>query len=77
MRPLFAIAPLALVLALIGPTPHEADQAFARFKARILPAKTSEQSHVGREIDKPSMMSGAPALTAMQSGGNFDNNLSR
>jgi hypothetical protein len=77
MRPLFAIAPLALVLALIGPTPHEANQGFARFMARILPTKVFEQSRAGHEADKPSMMSGAPALTAMQSGGNYDNNLSR
>jgi hypothetical protein len=77
MRPLFAIAPLALVLALIGPTPHEADQAFARFKARIMPSKVFEPSRVGQTTDKPSMMSGAPALTAMQSGGNYNNNLSR
>lgn len=30
MRPLYAIAPLALLLALFGPTPHETNKASAR-----------------------------------------------
>ena len=77
MRPLFAIAPLALVLALIGPTPREADQAFARFKARIFPSKAFEQSQVNSELNRHGLVPAAPALTAMQSGGNFDNSLSR
>ena len=76
MRPLFAIAPLALVLTLIGPTPHEANHSFARFMARFAPAKVTEQTS-RNNTDQPSMLSGTPALTAMQSGGNFDSSLSR
>lgn len=37
MRPLFAIAPLAIVLALIGPTPHEANQVLTALKQKFLP----------------------------------------
>lgn len=77
MRPLFAIAPLALVLTLIGPTPNEANQSLSRFLARFTPAKVFEQTSRNASVDKPSMMSGAPALTAMQSGGDFDGRLSR
>jgi hypothetical protein len=36
MKPLYAIAPLALVLALIGPARTEADQAISRLKDRLL-----------------------------------------
>ncbi len=32
MRPLYAIAPLALLMALFGPTPHEANKVLANFK---------------------------------------------
>jgi hypothetical protein len=77
MRPLFAIAPLALVLTLIGPTPNEANQSLSRFVARLAPTKVFEQSTRNASVDKPSMMSGTPSLTAMQSGGNFDSSLSR
>jgi hypothetical protein len=77
MRPLFAIAPLALVLTLIGPTPTEANQSLSRFLARLTPTKVFEQTSRDASTDKPAMMSNAPALTAMQSGGNFDGRLSR
>lgn len=33
MRPLFAIAPLALLLALMSPSPAEVSASFASFKA--------------------------------------------
>ncbi|MGC4062724.1 MAG: hypothetical protein QM749_18525 [Aquabacterium sp.] len=76
MRPLFAIAPLALVLTLIGPTPNEANQSLTRLLARFTPSKVFEGGH-NASVDKPSMMSGSPALTAMQSSGDFDSRLSR
>lgn len=41
MRPIFAIAPLALVLTLVGPAPKEADQAISAFKARVVNAVSS------------------------------------
>lgn len=43
MRPLYAIAPLALLLALFGPTPHEANKALADFMDHFLGHKASQQ----------------------------------
>jgi hypothetical protein len=71
MRPLFAIAPLAAVLVLVGPTPHEANVALAKMWDRLLPADTATQqaqdtaapTHLAA---KPGMRHGAPALTASQ-----------
>jgi len=77
MRPLFAIAPLALVLSLIGPTPTEANQSFANFVARFVPSKAWEQTDRTAATDKPGLISNEPALTAMQSGSHFDSSLSR
>lgn len=42
MRPIFAIAPLALVLTLVGPAPKEADQAISAFKARVVNAVSTQ-----------------------------------
>jgi hypothetical protein len=36
MRPLFAIAPLALVLSLVGPSHTESDVAMAAFQSRAI-----------------------------------------
>lgn len=46
MRPLFAIAPLAVVLALIGPTPHEANQVLTALKAKFLPDAPSSKTEL-------------------------------
>lgn len=43
MRPLFAIAPLAAVLVLVGPTPHEANVAIAKIRDRLLSPSTAKQ----------------------------------
>ncbi|RTL31690.1 MAG: hypothetical protein EKK47_07520 [Burkholderiales bacterium] len=59
MRPLFAIAPLALLLALFGPTPHEANKVLADFKNHIVGFKTTSQPDNGSDIastGKASMM---------------------
>lgn len=42
MRPIFAIAPLALVLTLVGPAPKEADQAISAFKSRVVTAISTQ-----------------------------------
>jgi hypothetical protein len=43
MRPLFAIAPLAIVLALIGPTAPEASEVLAAAKAWFLSYQSAPQ----------------------------------
>jgi hypothetical protein len=42
MRPLFAIAPLAGLLMMIGPQPREAEEMVAGLKARLLGERTSD-----------------------------------
>lgn len=62
MRPLYAIAPLALLLALFGPTPHEANKVLADFKNHIVGFKTTNPSDNSSDIastGKPSMMGSA------------------
>ncbi len=72
MRPLFAIAPLALLLALFGPTTSDGSRlAVLGFKARILP--TAEAEEVARQpeqrvidnaiLSKPAVYSGTKPLT--------------
>jgi hypothetical protein len=48
MRPLYAIAPLALLLTLFGPTPHEANKALDDFRARFSMPKVSTQADNGQ-----------------------------
>jgi hypothetical protein len=69
MRPLFAIAPLALLLALFGPTPHEANQAIEAFKARFMAPKAPQQVERSHEasITKPSMLGFGGALNHLES----------
>lgn len=58
MRPLYAIAPLALLLTLFGPTPHEANKALDDFKARFAAPKLSTQADNGQgtPLAKPALM---------------------
>ncbi|TAK93621.1 MAG: hypothetical protein EPO09_12145 [Aquabacterium sp.] len=71
MRPLFAIAPLALLLALIGPTPHEANQALAAFKERFMSPKTPQRVESAHDlaIIKPTMAGTGSTFSAMHKGG--------
>lgn len=57
MRPLYAIAPLALILVLIGPTPHEANQAISEFKSRFMAPKMPQRVEVSHEpaLNKPGL----------------------
>jgi hypothetical protein len=71
MRPLFAIAPLAAVLVLVGPTPHEANVTLAKMWARLLPADTATQQAQDiaaptQAAAKPAMRHGSPAFTSAQ-----------
>lgn len=71
MRPLYAIAPLALLLALIGPTPHEANQALAAFKERFMTPKTPlrvESAH-DLAVIKPTLAGTGSAFNAAHKGG--------
>lgn len=76
MRPLFAIAPLALLLVLIGPVPKEANQALAAIKAKILPANKPAQGAEGRSLNvaKPALSAPAIALSPVQSAAGFHPN---
>lgn len=62
MRPLYAIAPLALLLTLFGPTPHEANKALDDFKARFAAPKLSSQqadnagTSTGTSLGKPAIL---------------------
>lgn len=71
MRPLFAIAPLALLLALIGPTPNEANQALAAFKERFLTPKTPQHVESGHELatTKPSLTGNGSTFSTMHKNG--------
>ncbi|MFT3859447.1 MAG: hypothetical protein QM742_18755 [Aquabacterium sp.] len=66
MRPIFAIAPLAILLALIGPTPHEANRMLARLKARLFPeeAAAPAQSASPAVLVKPGLKQGPQAWVA-------------
>lgn len=72
MRPLFAIAPLALLLVLIGPVPKEANQALAAIKAKILPADkpTSRAEERSLSVAKPAL-SAPVGLSPVQSAAGF------
>lgn len=71
MRPLFAIAPLALLLALIGPTPNEANQALAAFKERFMNQKSPQRVESAHDLAtiKPAMVSTGATFNAMHKGG--------
>lgn len=80
MRPLFAIAPLALLLALIGPTPHEANQALVNFKDHFLTAKAAQQqTEDTREtvVSKPALPGNNGAFGALQTSSALDRGLRR
>lgn len=49
MRPLYAIAPLALLLALFGPPPHEANKVLAEFMDQVLGHKAAQPLDSGGE----------------------------
>ncbi len=74
MRPLFAIAPLALLLVLIGPTPHEANQALANIKSYFMPTKVPARAERSRELAaaKPSMSKHNAGVSMMQTSSNID-----
>lgn len=71
MRPLFAIAPLALLLALIGPTPNEANQALAAFRDRFLTPKTPQHVDSGHGLatTKPNLSGNGNTFSAMHKNG--------
>lgn len=71
MRPLYAIAPLALLLALIGPTPNEANQALAAFKERFMSPKTPQRVESAHDLAviKPTMAGMGVTFSAMHKGG--------
>lgn len=60
MRPLYAIAPLALLLTLFGPTPHEANKALDDFKARFAAPKAAsrqaDNNGRGDALAKPAIL---------------------
>ncbi len=66
MRPLYAIAPLALLLALFGPTPHEADKVLAEFMAHFLGQKAPQQLDASTDTrtNKPSPLAGTVVETS-------------
>jgi hypothetical protein len=76
MRPLFAIAPLALLLALIGPTPRDANQAIADLKAHFTGFKVqpqgehADQGERGRTTAaiKPALLNHNGTFSALQAG---------
>jgi len=67
MRPILAIAPLAAVLFLVGPTPHEANVALAKLWKRILPADTAVVQQAKESAPalahQPGLRNVAPAFT--------------
>lgn len=70
MRPLYAIAPLALLLALVGPTPHEANKVLSDFKDRLIGAKEAAHS-ANRDTasaGKPAMLGGNAPFAANGNG---------
>ena len=79
MRPLFAIAPLALLLVLIGPTPHEANQALANIKSYFMPTKAPVQTEQSPElaVAKPSMSKHNASVSMMQTSSNIDGGVRR
>lgn len=85
MRPIFAIAPLAAVLVLVGPTPHEANVALARMSAdiwkRLMPADTGADEHAKEApllAANPGLRHAGPAFTSkVQSRHGFDASLQR
>lgn len=66
MRPLYAIAPLALLLALFGPPPHEANKVLADFVDHFLGQQATQQldNSTDARAGKPPSMAGAVAETA-------------
>lgn len=79
MRPLFAIAPLALLLVLIGPTPHEANQALANLKAHFMAPKVPAQPEQRRELAaaKPVLSNHNGQFSVVQTSSHIDNGLRR
>jgi ABC-type nitrate/sulfonate/bicarbonate transport system permease component len=49
MRPLFAIAPLAAMLLVLGPTPHETNAALAEVWQRVVQADAGAEQ-VSRQV---------------------------
>lgn len=70
MRPLYAIAPLALLLALIGPTPNEANQALSAFKDRFMTPKTPQRVEATHDLAviKPTMAGNGSTFSAVHKG---------
>ncbi|HEX5356321.1 MAG TPA: hypothetical protein VFW93_08880 [Aquabacterium sp.] len=71
MRPLYAIAPLALLLALIGPTPNEANQALTAFKDRFMTPKTPQRVESAHDLAviKPAIAGNGSSFSAMHKNG--------
>ncbi|MBI2733479.1 MAG: hypothetical protein HYX44_09335 [Aquabacterium sp.] len=66
MRPLYAIAPLALLLALFGPTPHEANKVLADFMDHFLGHKAHQRldNSTDARSAKPSSVADAVVPTS-------------
>jgi hypothetical protein len=65
MRPVLAIAPLAVLLAFIGPSPDDSIQAMSALKDRLFGASTPEvlmRSHETHAVDI--VIDKAPTLSA-------------
>jgi len=52
MRPIFAIAPLAAVFVLVGPTPHEANVMLSRFWERLIPGEAEPKPDLPEQTAK-------------------------
>lgn len=66
MRPLYAIAPLALLLAIFGPTPHEANKALTDFVNRFAShgARPQLDNSADARTNKASVMAGELVKTS-------------
>jgi hypothetical protein len=66
MRPVLAIAPLAVLLAFIGPSPDDSIQAMSAIRDRLFGANTPEvlmRSHETHAVDI--VIDKAPTLSAL------------
>jgi hypothetical protein len=70
MRPLYAIAPLALLLVFFGPTPHETNQALAAFKSRLTEPKAPQHTDMVHNAApvKPGLVGNTTAFSANHTG---------
>ncbi|KGM40004.1 hypothetical protein JY96_08065 [Aquabacterium sp. NJ1] len=66
MRPLYAIAPLALLLTLFGPPPHEANKVLADFMDHFLGHRAHPQldNSTDARANKPASMGGEVVETS-------------